>query len=178
MTAKTVPITGSVLGWAREEAGLSRLDLAERVARPVGDIEAWEAGAGRPTKGQFTKLVEALKRPSAVFFLPEPPASASMPTALRRAPGLGGHRIGPEEALQIRWARRLQEITSWVLEDSGREPAALERRGLQTNPADLAEDIRRISDIPPEEQLAWPNLSTAFRTWRSYLKGQNMKEND
>lgn len=174
MAAKTVPITGSVLGWAREEACLSRLDLAERIGRPVGDIEAWEAGAGRPTRGQFTKLVEALKRPSAVFFLPEPPLSAGMPTALRGAPGLGGHRIGPEEALQIRRARRLQEAVSWVLEDSGRAPAALDRRGLQTNPVDLAEEIRKSSDIPPEEQLSWPNPSTAFRTWRSYLEGQNI----
>lgn len=174
MAAKTVPITGSVLGWAREEAGLTRLDLAERVDRPVGDIEAWETGAGRPTKGQFTKLVKALKRPSAVFFLPEPPTSAGMPTALRRAPGLGAHKLGPDEALQIRWARRLQEVASWVLKDNRRTPAALARYSLQADPIESADQVRKRSEISTEEQLSWPNPSTAFRAWRGYLEEQGV----
>lgn len=174
MAVKNVPISGGVLGWAREEAGLTRLGLAERAQLPVEGIEAWETGAELPTKGQFSKLVKALKRPSAVFFLPEPPASASMPTALRRAPGLGGHRIGPEEALQIRWARRLQEITSWVIEDSGQNPAVLDRYSLEADPAESAAQVRKRSAVSTEEQLSWPNPSTAFHAWRNCLEEQGV----
>lgn len=174
MAVKNVPISGGVLGWAREEAGLTRLGLAERAQLPVEGIEAWETGAELPTKGQFSKLVKALKRPSAVFFLPEPPASASMPTALRRAPGLGAHRIGPEEALQIRWARRLQEITSWVIKDSGQNPAALDRCSLEADPVESADQVRKRSTVSTEEQLGWPNPSAAFRAWRGYLEEQGV----
>lgn len=38
MAVKNVPISGSVLGWAREEAGFTRLDLAERAKLPVENI--------------------------------------------------------------------------------------------------------------------------------------------
>lgn len=174
MAAKTVPISGSVLGWAREEAGLTRLGLAERAKLSVEDIGAWEAGTGLPTKGQFSQLVKILKRPSAVFFLPEPPSSASMPTALRRAPGLGAHKLGPDEMHKIRWARRLQEITSWVLKDDGKSPVVLDQHRLRTDPVEAADLERKRSGVTTGEQLAWPSPSAAFRAWRSYLEQQGV----
>ena len=174
MAVKNVPISGSVLGWAREEAGFTRRGLAERAKLSVEDIEAWEAGAGLPTKGQFSTLVKILKRPSAVFFLPEPPSSASMPTTLRRAPGLGAHKLGPDEMHQIRWARRLQEIMSWVLKDDGQKPAALNQYSVRSNPVELADLDRKRSGIPTAEQLAWPSPSTAFHAWRNYLEQQSV----
>lgn len=174
MAVKKVPISGSVLGWAREEAGLTRLDLAERTRLSVEDIKAWEAGAGLPTKGQFSTLVKTLKRPSAVFFLPEPPLSAGMPTALRRAPGLGAHKLGPDETLQIRWARRLQEIMSWVLKDNGQNPVTFDQYSVRSNPVELADLDRKRLGIPTKEQLAWPSPSIAFRAWRNYLEQQSV----
>ena len=174
MAVKDVPISGSVLGWAREEAGFTQLGLAERAKLSVEDIKAWEAGAGLPTKGQFSTLVKILKRPSAVFFLPEPPLSAGMPTALRRAPGLGAHKLGPDETHQIRWARRLQEIMSWVLKDNGQNPVPFDQYSVRSNPVEQADLDRKRSGIPTKEQLAWPSLSTAFRAWRSYLEQQSV----
>lgn len=44
MAVKKVPISGSVLGWAREEAGLTRLDLAERAKLSVENIKIREPG--------------------------------------------------------------------------------------------------------------------------------------
>ncbi len=125
MAVKSVPISAAVLGWAREEAGFTESDLAERVNRPTADIEAWEAGTAQPTQGQFTKLVKVLNRPSAVFFMSEPPTAAAMPTEFRSTSALDGHKLGPDEVNQIRWARRLQGITSWVLRDQGRRPVTL-----------------------------------------------------
>lgn len=42
MAVKKVPISGSVLGWAREEAGFTQLGLAERAKLSIKDIKAWE----------------------------------------------------------------------------------------------------------------------------------------
>jgi len=125
MAAKTVPITGSVLAWARQESGYTKSDLAERVKVSVDDLEAWEAEREEPTRGQFSKLWKALRRPSAVFFLPAAPVEEGLPTALRNAPGLGNRKLLPEEMNEIRRARRLQEMLSWALADDERDPVSL-----------------------------------------------------
>lgn len=171
MAAKTVPISGEVLRWAREESGLTEAELAERIERAeTEDIRAWEAGTSQPTRGQFTKLVNILRRPSAVFFLPEPPRAAGMPTMFRSSPALDGHKLGPDEALQVRWARRLQEIVSWVLRDEGREPALMGRYSVATDPIGPADAERKKSKIPITIQTAWRNPWEAFRAWRDYLE--------
>ena len=174
MAATTVPISGGVLGWAREEAGLTEADLADRVNLPVEDIRAWEAGSALPTQGQFSKLVTVLRRPSAVFFLPEPPAAAGMPTTLRSAPALVGHKLGPDGARQIRWARRLQELTSWILRDEGRKPVALPQYSAMANPVRPADKERERSGVSVSQQTAWSSASEAFRTWRGYLENRNV----
>lgn len=188
MTATAVPISGHVLAWTREEACLTESDLAKRVKVPVESITSWEAGETRPTRGQFTKLVKALRRPSAVFFLPEPPASAGMPTKLRSAPALDSHKLGPEEARQIRRARRLQQIMSWVLRDERQESVALakqgpalEQRGVTlarhstgANPVEVASTERRLSGISANDQIAWHSPSRAFKAWRKWLETRSV----
>jgi len=188
MTATAVPISGRVLAWAREEACLTESDLAERVKVPVESITSWEAGEARPTRSQFTKLVKALRRPSAVFFLSEPPTSAGMPTELRSAPALDGHKLGPDEARQIRRARRLQQIMSWLLRDERQEPVALARQGLAlvqrsvtlarhstgANPVEVASTERRLSGISANDQIAWSSPLRAFEAWREWLETRSV----
>lgn len=72
MARQAIPINGSVLRWAREEGGLSETELADAVRVNVTDVTAWENGEASPSRGSFSKVVEVLKRPSAVFFLPQP----------------------------------------------------------------------------------------------------------
>ena len=174
VTDNTVPITPQVLTWTREEAGLTQAELAERSKIAVEWLQAWEAAESRPTRGQFSKLVEVLKRPSALFFLPEPPLEAGMPISLRSAPALGNHKLGPEEARQIRWARRLQELTSWVLRDEGSSKVHLRRYRPTQGPVKVAIVERLNSGVSIAEQLAWTNPAQAFRSWRRYLEGQGL----
>ena len=175
MATKTVSISGEVLRWAREESGFTESELAERVERAeTEDIKAWEAGTSQPTRGQFTKLVNVLKRPSAVFFLPEPPRAAGMPTMFRSSPALDGHKLGPDEALQVRWARRLQEIASWVLRDEGHEPARIGHYRVVDDPIVPADAERKKSDISVATQTAWRNPWEAFRAWRDYVEKCNV----
>lgn len=174
MADNTVPITPRVLAWTREEAGLTQAELADRAKVDVDWLQAWEAAESRPTKGQFSNLVRVLRRPSALFFLPEPPVGAAMPTSLRSAPALGKHKIGPEEARQIRWARRLQELTSWVLRDEGSPEVRLRQYRPNEDPVEVAEVERSQSGISPAEQLAWTSASEAFRSWRGHLEDRGL----
>ena len=174
MAPNTVPITAQVLAWTREEAGLTQVELAERARLAVESLQAWEAAESRPTKGQFNRLVGVLKRPSALFFLPEPPVEAGMPTSLRSAPALGSHRLGLTETRQIRWARRLQELTSWVLRDEGSPEAHLRQYRTNQDPGDVAAVERSLSGVSMAEQLGWKTASEAFRSWRSHLEEQGV----
>ena len=137
MPTKEVPLNGAVLAWAREESGLSLETVAASLDIDEESLATWESGESRPSKGQFTKLVKLLKRPSAVFFLPKPPTRAAVPTSFRLAPGLGDHRLNEEEVRQIRWARRLQEIVSWALRDAGEDRVVLPQFAKTGNPLQL-----------------------------------------
>ncbi len=174
MAHKTVPITAQVLAWSREEAGLTQVELAKRARLAVESIQAWEAAESRPTKGQFNRLLRVLNRPSALFFLPEPSVEAGMPTSLRSAPALGDHRLGLMETRQIRWARRLQELISWVLKDEGSPEARLRQYRTSQDPQDVAAVERSLSGVSPDEQLGWKSASEAFRSWRSHLEEQGV----
>lgn len=172
MADNAVPITAEVLTWAREEACLSQAELAQRARLDLEVVQSWEAARSRPTKGQFSRLLEILRRPSALFFLAEPPRTSGMPTSLRNAPALGDRKLGPDEARQIRWARRLQELMSWVLRDSGSPKVGLNRYRTSDEPDEVAEVERSRSGIATGDQLAWQSASAAFRAWRSHLEDQ------
>ena len=88
-------------------------------------------GAALPTQGQFSKLVTVLSRPSALFFLPEPPTAAGMPTTLRSAPALAGHKLGPDEARQIRWAP--QATRTHIVDPARRRTEAGDPPSIQRN---------------------------------------------
>ena len=184
MPAKKVPITGPVLAWAREEGGYSLEALAEKLTTSTKTISAetiasWESGDEQPTQGQFTNLWKALKRPSALFFLQEPPANAGMPAELRNTPGSTGRPLTPDELLHVRRARRLQDITSWVLKDNGSRPLALNHYKLTDDAYEVGEKERSASGISVEEQLEWPNRfgesgSKYFSKWREFLESRGI----
>lgn len=170
MPSREVPVTGSVLAWARDEAGLTLVDVAATLGVEPETVRAWEAGTARPTRGQFSKLAKLLRRPSALFFLPEPPRRAGLPTSLRSAPGLMGHRLSTEEVRLIRWARRVQQIVSWVLRDAMSAEVELPRFSTDAASEDAARAVRALLGISPAEQLSWGNPSEAFRAWRDALE--------
>lgn len=170
MGREEVPITGTVLGWARREAGLSHAELAQSAKVSPEDIEAWEREERRPAQGEFSKMVKALERPSALFFLPEPPLEAGIPTSLRSAPGMKDHALAKAEVRQIRWARRLQKVVSWVLREEGAPGAEIPTHALDDPPETAAVQMRTSSQVSTAEQLEWASPGEAFRAWRSWLE--------
>ncbi len=170
MPSREVPITSSVLLWAREEAGLSADDVASALKVEASTVQAWEHGEALPGRGQFTQLTELLRRPSALFFLPEPPVQAGLPTSLRSAPGLMGHILSRDEVRHIRWARRLQEIAAWLMRDRGDVPVDLPRFSARGNSTEAAAKMPASLGISPAEQLGWETPSEAFRAWREAVE--------
>ena len=170
MASQSVPITGSVLSWAREEAGLSVDGLAEKLSVAPADIALWESEEAEPSKGQVTKLADALRRPTAVFFLPSVPLSASVSPRLRSAPGLGGKPLQSGDLRVIRRAQRRQAMLSWCIRDRGDPPVDIPRHEIDTDALVAGQDARQRSGIAVGEQLDWDSDRTAFRSWRAVLE--------
>ena len=170
MPTQGVPISGSVLAWARAESGLSQSELAESLKVSPDEVASWERGAALPGRGNFSKLAKVLERPSAVFFLPEPPTRSAVPTSFRNAPGLSDHRLGKDEIRWIRRSRRLQDLLSWVQQDSGAEPVTLPTAAPGQAPETIVQEFRELLAVPVETQLDWDSASDAFRGWRSALE--------
>lgn len=149
-------------------------ELARAVGVPPAVVSEWERDESRPTAGQFSRLAQVLQRPTALFFLPQPPRRESLPTRFRRAPGLAGHELSKEEIRQIRWARRIEEIVAWILRDRGEGQVALPRFSVQARTQEAAATLRQLLGISTATQMTWESASEAFRAWRAVLEQQGV----
>ncbi|MBI2916776.1 MAG: ImmA/IrrE family metallo-endopeptidase [Chloroflexi bacterium] len=168
--AKKVPITGSVLRWAIQEEGVTEKDLALHLGVDDDVVKRWEAGDEAPTTTQFNRLVQFLKRPSAIFFLPTPPAQASVRAHFRSAPGALERRLNRQESHAVRQAKRLQEIASWLIGQLGESVTALPAWDTSQKVEEAAQEQRRELGISIFRQVEWTDDRQALRGWRAALE--------
>lgn len=162
-----VPITGSVLKWAREESGYSLEEACEHVDVSATTFSEWESDDLRPNKTQIRKLAKLFRRQYTVFLLPEPPENRC-PAHLRHSPGLGGRELTPDELYALRKYGRLKEIASVILED-------LIGTGFDTSlylsetdtPEVSARMFRSKLGVSIVEQKCAESDETAFLLWRN-----------
>ena len=165
------PVTPEVLEWAIDESGLSYLELAERLKVESADIAAWVAGAAKPTGGQVTRLAEKLKRPRAMFFLPEAPVASSLPGGLRSPAGAEGRReLTFEERLHVRRAQRLQSFLANLTEHEVRIPIA----DQSEQPEAVGFRLRNWTGVHSETQGDWATAPQAFRGWREAVEAKGV----
>ena len=159
------PINHEVLRWAVDESGYSPEDIASHLGIGAAEVEGWLAGDGGPGRGQFTKIAKKLRRPKAIFYLPEPPSSGT-PPRLRRAVGTTQRELGADELLQVRRARRLQRLLGLLARDGG--AAAVELPSLtQGSDANAAgARLRTWLGVTLDRQLGWNSPREAFEAWR------------
>ncbi|MBK8246692.1 MAG: helix-turn-helix transcriptional regulator [Gemmatimonadetes bacterium] len=109
MVQRASSVNPSVLLWARERAGLSVAEVAERLGKPPEVIAAWESGEAFPAYGQLERLAETLyKRPVALFFLPSPPEEAPVRSEFRTLPDADLEALGPDTRYALRDAHAFQ----------------------------------------------------------------------
>ena len=168
------PVTPEVVAWAIDESGLSPDEIARRVKVTPAAVSAWATGAEKPTKGELTRFAETLKRPRAMFFLPEAPGyRSSLPDGLRKVAGVreqGKQELTFKERLWVRQARRLQRLLASLVDQQPHIPLANRRE----DPRDVAERIRRWTGITTETRREWTSPSQAFRSWREALEAEGL----
>ena len=168
--ATYIPITGSVLRWAINESGRSDSEFAQRVGADSDTVQAWIDGQAQPTKTQFNKIVSTLRRPSAAFFLSEPPQHLNLPPPLRRSVGARNRELDAQELREIRWARRLQQLVAHLRAEDATDIPQLLRFTPSNPPSRAARILRNRLDVPLARQTQWPTPSAAFSGWREAVE--------
>lgn len=166
--AEQLPINPALLEWARERAGLSRDEAAQKFKR----IADWEAGTSAPTYPQLEQLSEALKVPIAVFFFPEPPEVPSINETFRTLPEVEINQLPRRVKMLLRKAKAFQLNLHELTYE--RNPAErLITRDLAFPPTVKIEEmvaaVRAYIGVPIEQQRSWRDHDTALKEWRAAL---------
>jgi Zn-dependent peptidase ImmA (M78 family)/transcriptional regulator with XRE-family HTH domain len=167
-------ITGSVLAWAIEQAGLSMEDVVARTGFSRDSIEAWIDDKAKPTIGQVRKLAEVVRRPMAVFYLPSPPEDVGVPPALRRTAGATQRDLTPEQLRQARRARRMQRLVHSLLASQASIGPHLPQMRPGTDSSEAGRTLRGWVGVTVASQLAWTTAKQAFDEWRFALESRGV----
>lgn len=165
MAGEQMPVTPVLITWARERAGYSIEEAAEKFKK----IAAWEAGESHPTYPQLEAMADTFKVPVAVFFFPAPPSVPPIEETFRTLPEAELAQLEPRVKLLLRKAKALQIALAEL--NGGRNPAPrLITRDLTfaatTPAATMAAAVRSYIGITIEEQTQWPNVDIALEKWR------------
>jgi Zn-dependent peptidase ImmA (M78 family) len=172
--AKRIPalVEPPVLVWARETAGYSREEVAERLGKDADVLESWEEGADRPLMGQLRKLSEIYKRPLSDFYLPAPQKEKPIPHDFRREPGAVAMVYSPALRRQLRLAQERRELALALYADIGEAPppAAKESITLTADPESIGLRVRELLGVEFEEQHRWGDGYDGYNAWRRRLE--------
>ncbi|MQC82600.1 MAG: XRE family transcriptional regulator [Chloroflexi bacterium] len=174
MAARQVPINGAVLKWAMDEGGISPEELAAKIKVPVSTVDSWLNDRDDPTRGELTRLASALRRPPSVLLLADPPSTANLPPNLRRSVGRGGRPLSDDELREVRRARRLQRLVSWLARDGGTPSADIPPIAVGTSAFAASTAIREWLGVTDQDPSGWDTAKIAFDDWRTRLENRRV----
>src|SRR5436309_9794185 len=152
---KPVPITPSVLEWARSESGYEVDVLARAIGMAPATVRAWLKGDEQPSITALRALAGQLKRPVAAFLLPRPPKLPRPAIEFRAPRGSGRADLNVTERHRIREAVRLQRMLAWVTRELGQDPANVPRETIKGSAEIRARETRTRLGVTLEQQQRW-----------------------
>lgn len=160
-----------VLKWARETAGMSVTDVAERLRRKPSDISDWEAGTSAPSYPQLERLAYKIyRRPLAIFFFPEPPDEDNPKAEFRSLPSSELEELSPDTLHHVRHAKAYQ-VALGELHDGKNpvlKPIFKELRISRNSPTSrAAQSIRTFLGVTLEDQWQSSDDDEALKAWRA-----------
>ena len=153
-----IPVNPDMLAWARETAGLSLEETAQRMKKAIETIELWERGEGAPTYVQLEKLAyQVYKRPLALFFFPEPPQEETPKQSFRTLPEQEIEMMSSRMKILIRKARVMQaNLTELNEEVNPAEKKIFKELSFDVNQplVEMTKTIREFLGITLDNQIA------------------------
>ena len=167
--AKRIPamIKPDLLVWARESAGYSVQEVADKLKKDPEIIVAWETGEDRPFMGQLRRLANIYKRSLSDFYLPKPPKERAIPHDFRRSPGEVAFVYSPALRRQLRLAQERRDLALSLYEElSEKIPAISDRVSSTADSEAVGARVRKLLDVDFSEQKRWGDGRPAYKAWR------------
>ena len=79
-------VNGDIIRWAREYYNMKPEEAAAAIGVDLQRYSNWESGQEFPTYAKLKKISEVFRKPSAIFFFPEPPEIPPIKGDLRTLP--------------------------------------------------------------------------------------------
>lgn len=158
-------VAPEVLSWARRSIGFDTAEAARRMNVAESRLLAWESGEARPSIAQLRKASNVYKRPTAVFFLPEPPSDFDAMRDFRRLPDTTEVEWSPQLHVEYRRAQHQREVAIDLREIAGEEPATVAVPDPSSDPEELGKQIRALLGVSLANQREWRNEYDALNGW-------------
>jgi Zn-dependent peptidase ImmA (M78 family)/transcriptional regulator with XRE-family HTH domain len=170
-------INPDILKWARETAGLSLAEAAEKLglkdtakATAAEKLHKLESGGGDPGQTFLRKAVAAYRRPLITFYLPAPPKRGERGEDFRSQTGAVSARDNATLDALVRDVRARQQILREAIEDSddGAEtlPFVASAR-VGAGPRKVVAAMRTTLDITEHQQMLCKDATQLFALLRS-----------
>jgi Zn-dependent peptidase ImmA (M78 family)/transcriptional regulator with XRE-family HTH domain len=171
----TALVNPALITWARETAGFSLAEAAEKLNVDEERLAAWEDPKleDAPSIPQLRKIAGVYKRPLAVFYLSEAPKKFEVMRDLRRLPGVGVRRYTPALQLEIRAATQRRELALDLAADGDQEIAAFTLAATdKEDPETVGARIRDALGITIQLQASWKDNDgrAGFNAWRQRIE--------
>lgn len=157
-------ITGRVLQWARNRAGMSIAALADKLKVKIADVAAWEAETKRPTFAKARGAARVLHVPFGYLFLSEPPQEFIDIPDLRSINGEPTEQLGPDFYETYQDAKTKQVwYRDYIAQSGGGLVPYVGSHVRDDPPAAVAASMRAVLEITHEWRNATGNWKDMFR---------------
>lgn len=166
-------INPQILIWARERQGLTTSDVATRSG--FTKLDLWETGEGRPTMNQLRSLAHFYKRPSALFYMKNPPDEESEIVDFRSEKDKENFPLSSETYAEIRTCISKRN-SALELAEVLNEPVTtnLPRLNHKADMEKEADDLRTLLNVDIQEIINLKGDKSVLNYWIKKIESRNI----
>lgn len=157
-------VNGNIIRWAREFYNMSPDDAAQAIGVDVTRYSNWESGTEYPSYAKLKKISDVFRKPSAVFFFPEPPDIPPIKGDLRTLPNTVIDGLSKNVMIQLEKAKAYQlnlmelyDISNCIFTN---------RNAIPSDTKQLCDYLRSIMGFPIAAQKGRKNYKVVFEIYR------------
>ena len=157
-------VNGEIIRWAREFYNMSPDEAAQAVGVDISRYMNWENGTEHPTYAKLKKISDVFRKPSAVFFFPEPPQLPSIKGNLRTLPDEIVNSFSKNVIIQFEKAKVYQLSLEELY--GNKESIITQRSSFPKDIDQLCSFFRMQLEFPISAQKARKSTKVVFEIFR------------
>ena len=157
-------VNGEIIRWAREFYNMSPDEAAQAIGVDISRYMNWENGTEHPTYAKLKKISDVFRKPSAVFFFPEPPQLPSIKGDLRTLPDEIVNSFSKNVIIQFEKAKVYQLSLEELY--GSKESIIAQRSSFPKDIDQLCNFFRMQLEFPISAQKARNSTKVVFEIFR------------